>query len=101
MTPKDGTVGRVPPILSSHGRVLVYVLEHPTARRAEVAVALGLTGRSIGRLVCDLEAAGLLSVDRCGRRNVYSPGPGAPDLVALRALATDRDPTDEPVPPPE
>lgn len=101
MTPESSAVGRVPPILSSHGRTLMYVLEHPTARRAEVTDALGLTARSIGRLVCDLEAAGLLSVDRRWRRNIYSPGPGAPDLVALRALATDRGPTDEPVPPPE
>ena len=101
MTSEEVTARRVAPLLSSHGRVLAFVIDHPMARRSEIAVALGLTGRSIGRLVCDLETAGLLSVDRRGRRNVYSPGPGAPDLVALRALATDRGPAAEAVPVPE
>ncbi len=87
-------MSRVPPVLSSHGRVLAFVIDHPTARRSDLAAALELTGRSSGRLVCDLETAGLLSVDRRGRRNRYSPGPVAPDLVALRALANDRGPND-------
>jgi DNA-binding IclR family transcriptional regulator len=101
MNSEEGPVGRMPPILSSHGRVLAFVIDHPTARRSEIAAALGLTGRSVGRLVGELERAGLLEVDRQQRRNRYSPGPAAPDLRSLRVFADQFDRADRAVTPPE
>jgi len=58
-------------LLSSHGQVLACVARDPAIRLRDVAAAIGLTERAVQKIVADLEAEGLLSRSRSGRRNRY------------------------------
>jgi DNA-binding IclR family transcriptional regulator len=64
-------------LVSSHGLVLACLAAEPDATLRAVAARLGLTERQVGRLVRDLAAAGLLRVERRGRRNRYAVDPAA------------------------
>lgn len=57
--------------LTNHAHVLVCLAREPDARLRDVAVDVGITERAVHRLVADLEAAGVLSRVRDGRRNHY------------------------------
>lgn len=82
-------------VLSAHGRVLGCLARDPDVRLREVAATLGLTERAVQNLLGELEAEGLVSRERRGRRNHYTlhaerafalPGGGAcraGDLFAL------------------
>ena len=58
--------------LSNHAHVLVCLAKDPTARLRDVADQVGITERATQRIVGHLEAAGVLSKKRDGRRNRYS-----------------------------
>ena len=58
-------------LLTNHGRVLLCLDRDPSLRMREVATRLGVTERAVQRIVKDLEAGGLLSRVREGRRNRY------------------------------
>jgi DNA-binding MarR family transcriptional regulator len=58
-------------LLSNHGRVLLCVSEDPEIRVRDVAARLGITERSVMRIVAELEAAGYLSHRKVGNRNRY------------------------------
>jgi len=58
--------------LSNHAHVLIFVLSHPDARLRDIADAVGITERFAHSVVGDLVDAGYLTVERQGRRNIYS-----------------------------
>jgi DNA-binding transcriptional ArsR family regulator len=62
-------------LLTGHGHVLVEVARNPAARIRDISSAVGLTERSVQAIIADLEAAGYLSKDRDGRRNLYTVNP--------------------------
>jgi len=93
-------------LFSSHGLVLVCLAGEPDATLRAVSARLGLTERQVGRIVKDLAAAGMVRVERRGRRNTYAVTPEArlrhPALahvpldrviaaVAVPSAGTDRD----------
>ena len=58
-------------LLTNHGAVLIYVIEHPETTIREVAAAVGITERATARILRDLRTGGYLHARRVGRRNVY------------------------------
>ena len=103
MNAEDSVEKPVPPwtLLTSHGLVLLFVANHPAATIREIAADLQLTERRIADIIRDLSKAGLLSVQREGRRNRYALNPEArfrhPIIANLRFsefVALSRDPSD-------
>jgi DNA-binding MarR family transcriptional regulator len=64
-------VGRRWELLTKHALVLLYVARKPDATLREISAAVGITERSVHRLVDDLVEDGYLSRVREGRRNRY------------------------------
>lgn len=64
-------------IFSSHGLVLLFVAARTNATLREVSDALGITERQVARVLKDLREAGMVTVQRCGRRNAYGVDPTA------------------------
>jgi DNA-binding transcriptional ArsR family regulator len=58
--------------LSNHSHVLVVLSQDPTISLREVALLVGITERSVQRIVTDLEEAKYLTKSRVGRNNRYS-----------------------------
>lgn len=58
--------------LSNHAHVLICIAQQPDIRLAEVAQLVGIRERTVHRIVHELCDAGYLSVNKLGRRNVYS-----------------------------
>lgn len=58
-------------LLTNHGAVLIYVIEHPETTIREAAAAVGITERATARILRDLRTGGYLRARRVGRRNVY------------------------------
>jgi hypothetical protein len=57
--------------LTNHTHVLVCLAADPFLRLRDVADRVGITERAVQRIVADLEAAGVLTRLREGRRNHY------------------------------
>ncbi len=84
--------------------VLFFVAANPSATLRAISNALGITERQVARIVKDLEAAEMISVERRGVRNVYTVNPEArlrhPTLAhvplgpIISALMSVRTPTD-------
>lgn len=51
---------------------LIHIYGDPTIRIRDLSVLLGITERSVQRIVNDLDARGLVTVSRNGRRNHYA-----------------------------
>lgn len=62
-------------LLTGHGHVLVEIARSPDARIRDISEVVGLTERTVQAIVADLEAAGYLTRDRAGRRNIYTVNP--------------------------
>jgi DNA-binding MarR family transcriptional regulator len=58
--------------VTNHARVLACIAAEPNARLRDIAAAAGITERTAGQIVADLEQAGYLSKSRDGRRNQYA-----------------------------
>lgn len=58
--------------LSNHSHVLVALANNPNLSLREVALLVGITERSVQRIVTDLEEAGYLTKEKVGRNNQYS-----------------------------
>ncbi len=58
--------------LSNHSHVLVALAKGPNLSLREVALLVGITERSVQRIVTDLEEAGYLTKEKVGRNNQYS-----------------------------
>lgn len=57
--------------LTNHAHVLICLSKDPGARLRDVATWVGITERAVQKIVADLEAAGILTRTREGRRNHY------------------------------
>jgi DNA-binding transcriptional ArsR family regulator len=64
-------------ILSNHGVVLFQLGAKPNATIRRLSTELGLTERTVYRIIRDLEGAEMVSRQRVGRRNTYSLNPDA------------------------
>jgi predicted ArsR family transcriptional regulator len=64
--------------ITSHGAVLGLVAKHKQIRAIEIASQLGLTERSVRRIIADLIAAGYVAKDKKGRVNRYRVKPSLP-----------------------
>jgi len=57
--------------LTNHAHVLLCLARDPSLRRRDLADQVGITERAIGTILTELEAAGVITVARHGRRNAY------------------------------
>ena len=57
--------------LTNHSHVLICLWRQPEVRLRDVADIVGITERAVQAIVADLEAAGVLTRTREGRRNHY------------------------------
>jgi DNA-binding transcriptional ArsR family regulator len=57
--------------LTNHARALLYIAHDPDARLRDMAVALGVTERTVYGIVADLTDAGYVVKEKEGRRNRY------------------------------
>ena len=57
--------------VTNHGAVLSLVSQHRQITAREIATRLGITERSIHRIISDLEEEGYLRRRRAGRLNFY------------------------------
>lgn len=57
--------------LSNHGHVLICLALNMDDTMREIAHKVGITERAVQRIVTDLEDAGVVTRERCGRRNRY------------------------------
>jgi len=69
--PSQATSARRWSFFSNHAHVLVALADQPGARMRDLADRIGITERSVQRIVADLEAGGLIERHREGRRNAY------------------------------
>ncbi len=58
--------------LTNHGHVLVCLASDPNMLLRDVAARIGITERAVQQIVADLEAAGVITRARNGRRNTYA-----------------------------
>jgi len=57
--------------LSNYAHVLVSVAREPDATLREISERVGVTERAVHRIVSELEAAGVITINRRGRNNHY------------------------------
>jgi predicted transcriptional regulator len=65
------TTGHAWTFLSNHAHVLMCLAIDPEARLRDVADRVGITERAVQKIVADLEAGGVITRQRVGRRNRY------------------------------
>jgi CTP-dependent riboflavin kinase len=58
--------------ITNHGLVLLYISKNPQCTMRDMAAALGITERSIQRLLIDLEAEGYITRQSTGKGNIYN-----------------------------
>lgn len=69
----DGTqTGAKWTFLTNHSHVLICVWREPFLRTRDIADRVGITERSVQRILTDLTEYGVLSRQKDGRRNLYS-----------------------------
>lgn len=64
--------------LSNHAHVLLVLAAEPEVRLRDVAERVRITERAVQKIVAELEAAGVLTRHRDGRRNRYEVHPEKP-----------------------
>ena len=57
--------------ITNYGLVLLYISRNPQCTMRDMAAALGITERSIQRILKDLEAEGYLTRQGTGKGNIY------------------------------
>ena len=58
--------------ITNHGAVLALIAQHGQITARQIAVDLGITERSVHRIIAELEEAGYLTRMRAGRVNQYA-----------------------------
>lgn len=61
--------------LSNFGHVLLCLTQRPQPTTREMANQIGITERTVQRIVSELIAAGIVSISKTGRRNRYTIDP--------------------------
>jgi DNA-binding transcriptional ArsR family regulator len=64
--------------VTNHWNVLTQVAKHPQITMRQIAAHLGITERSVHRIISDLETEGYLTRVRSGRVNYYTVNPDLP-----------------------
>ena len=64
--------------ITNHGLTLVYLFDNPSHTAREIAEYLGITERTIHKIIKDLEDASYINRTRSGRKNLYSVNPDVP-----------------------
>ena len=59
-------------LVTSHGLVLCYIARGDNPTMGQMARGLSMTERRISSIVRDLGEAGLIKIERRGRRNAYA-----------------------------
>lgn len=81
---------------SRYGHVLLYIHRNPRVRMRDISAGLGLTERTVQKIILKLEKAGTVVRHREGRNNIYQinyeavpphPSEDALDLEPLLLLA--------------
>ena len=67
-------------LVSSHGSVLFFIAANPDCRISAIADGMSLTQRTVWGIVGDLRRAGMLLVQRTGRKHHYRVDPEGPFL---------------------
>jgi hypothetical protein len=67
--------------VSSHGAALFYITLHPGCSVREISDDMSLTTRTIWSLIGDLKRAGMIRVERRGRRHHYHVNLDGPLLI--------------------
>ena len=57
--------------VTNHAHVLACIAADPNTRLRDIAVIVGITERTAGQIVSELEQAGYVTKRRVGRRNYY------------------------------
>lgn len=70
-TPGSAGSGARWTFLSNYSHVLVCLTRDPEMRVRDIAAAVGVTERAIQRILLELEAEGVITRERDGRRNRY------------------------------
>lgn len=73
---KSKTIGWT--FLTNHSHVLICLAADPQMKLRDVALQVGITERSVQKIVADLEEANVLTREREGRRNHYYIHPRLP-----------------------
>jgi predicted transcriptional regulator len=71
MQSSSGNDYRLWRFVTNHGHVLACISADPGARLRDIAATVGITERTAGQIVTELEQAGYLTKTRVGRRNRY------------------------------
>jgi DNA-binding transcriptional ArsR family regulator len=71
MKSSSGNDYRLWRFVTNHAHVLACIAADPGARLRDLAAAVGITERTAGQIVSELEQAGYLTKTRVGRRNRY------------------------------
>ena len=58
--------------LTNHSHVIICLVRDPVMRVRDLAVEIGITERAVLRIVAELEAEGVLTKSKEGRRNTYT-----------------------------
>ena len=58
--------------VTNHGSVLALIAQHREITAREIAATLGITERSVHRIIAELEAEGYVKKRRVGRMNRYT-----------------------------
>ncbi|MEM8874178.1 MAG: winged helix-turn-helix domain-containing protein [Planctomycetota bacterium] len=58
--------------LTNHAHVLLCLAQTPDARIRDLAVDVGITERAVQNILADLQAEGIITAVREGRRNRYT-----------------------------
>jgi DNA-binding IclR family transcriptional regulator len=64
--------------LSNHGRVFEYIAKSPRSTTEAISREVGLTQRSVQKIIADLENAGYVARRKEGRNNRYIVHPELP-----------------------
>lgn len=64
--------------LTNYGMVLVYITKHPQSTTEEIAREVGVTLRTVQKIINDLEVDGYIVRQKHGRRNNYVIFPKLP-----------------------
>ena len=77
--------------ITNHALILTAIARHPRRTLREIGDTVGITERAAHKIINDLEAAGYVSKEKVGRRNVYRIHPEVPLKERVRGDAAARE----------